>query len=387
MRPLPLLLAGAFLASVGLAATLTRSSGPPSEAPTDLALQANGVAEWLEGGVESGQFSTGSALFDAEWVFGTSQMAALGFAQQAIVEPERRAEALLRMETAIDGMLSENGRAFDRQKWGEDALESLAGGRGHAAWLGYTNLALSVHRELVPDSKYASLNDKISDAVAARVLAAPHGVFETYPSERYPVDNAAGIASLILHDRLTGRDHTRALSHWRESLAVDQRDPGTGLLFQMLDEGGLPRMNGRGSGTFLSAWFLSFGDPALACEIYGAGRDELLSNAGPIDGMREYPRGVDGPTDIDSGPIVAGLGLSSTGFAIGAARACGDEEVAAALTRTATLFGAPHDEEGARHWRSGQALGGAPVADAILFAMMSTPGRIASSAGDGQVEP
>lgn len=360
----------------------SRSGAEPDGSLAELSLQANGVAEWLDGGVTTAQFQTGTPLFDAEWVFGTSQMAALGYGQQAQRDPERRDEAIARMELAIEGLLSAEGRAFDRAKWREDPIESLADGRGHAAWLGYTNLALSLHRSLAPDSKYSKLNDQLTDAIAERVAAAPAGVFETYPSERYPVDTAAGIASVMLHDSLTGADHSIAIKHWKAGFADRQRDPATGLLYQSTDRHGKPTDYARGSGTFLTAWFLSFADADLACELYVAGKTSLRDDVGPLAGMREYSPDVNGGMDIDSGPIVAGLGASSTGFAIGAAHACGDQQTAAALTQTANWIGRAVDTDGARHWKTGVQLGGAPVADAIMFAMMGTPERQVPSTGE-----
>lgn len=363
-----LLVSGAYAAS--------RAGDAQLETGESTALQANGVEQWLQSGVNADQFTTGSAHFNAEWVFGTAQMAALGYGQQAQTDPARKEEALQRMDRAIDALMSDHGRAFDRGKWREDPLETLGSGKGHAAWLGYTNLALSLHRQLVPDSKWAALNDQLSDAIAARVLAEPSGVFETFPDERYPVDVAAGIASLILHDKVSARDHVAAIAHWQTAFGRDQRHPESGLIYQSTDASALPTDFPRGSGTFLASWFLSFADPTLACDLYADGRTALYERVGPIAGMREYPRGQDGRMDIDSGPIVAGLGVSSTGFAIGAAQACGDELTAAALTTTANWFGIPRDSDGARHWATGAQLGGAPVADAILFAMMSTPPRI-----------
>lgn len=72
--------------------------------------------------------------------------------------------------------------------------------------------------------------------------------------------------------------------------------------------------------------------------------------------------------DVDSGPVVAGFGVSATGFAIGASRAHGDRDAFAALYATAHLFGAPFDENGRRTYATG-----GPLGDAILFAMLTAP--------------
>ena len=97
--------------------------------------------------------------------------------------------------------------------------------------------------------------------------------------------------------------------------------------------------------------------------LYKAGRAYLYEPLGPLGAMREYPYGDDGAGDIDSGPLIFGRGVSATAFAIGAARADGDADTAAALLRTATMFGAPsEDPGGALHFRSaGAAMCGSEV--------------------------
>lgn len=334
---------------------------------------ANGVAEWVEGGLALSDFATSSDLFDKEWHFGACQMAALGFAQHAAANPASRDADLARMDLCITFLLGE-GRAFDQGSWGEDPLDVLDGTRGHMAWLGYTNLVLSAHRALAPESRWADLNDKMTEAIARRVAAEPCMIPETYAGERYPVDTAAGIASIGLHDRVTGADHGALLRRWTARLKQDWvRD---GLVVQSVSANGTPTDAPRGSGTFLAAWFLGWWDGALAAELYAGGRTAVYQETLGFGAMREYLPGQDGRGDIDSGPIVGGLGVSSTGFAIGAARAAGDARTAAMLTRTAEFVGRPQDVGGVRHWATGVALGGAPLADAILFAMMTTPPRL-----------
>jgi hypothetical protein len=150
-----------------------------------------------------------------------------------------------------------------------------------------------------------------------------------------------------------------------------------GLVVQAVRPDGSPRDKPRGSGTFLASWFWSWADPAFAAELYRGGRAALYQDLGFAGAMREYAPGVDGAGDVDSGPIVGGLGVSASGFAIGAARAAGDLATAEALTRLAVMVGQPYETPGGTSWRAGAALGGASLADAILFAMLTTPVRLA----------
>ncbi len=335
------------------------------------AAQAAGVARWVDAEATAGGTATGSDLFDLEWAFGTWQMAALGFAQRAESVPAARADALLQLDASLELVTAAPGRAFDADQWGTDPLDALDGDRGHIAWLGYTNLTLSARRALGPHPRWDVLNDTLSAAIVRRL---EHELMpETYPGERYPVDVSAAVASVGEWARVTGRPEPAVLARWRA--AVRERWVVGGVLVQSLDAELRASDRPRGSGTFLASWFLSRWDPAFAAELYRGGRDRLLVEMGPLAAMREYPAGTPGGGDIDSGPIVGGMGVSATGFAIGAGLAAGDTTTAARLRATAELVGQARTEAGELHWAAGSALGSAPLADAILFAMFTTPAR------------
>src|SRR5262245_44754619 len=129
--PASLALAAGLLTSG--AALASRSDAPDAPGLDDRLDDrlAAGMADWLDRGITPADFGTGDAVFDHEWVFGTWQMAALGYGQHALAHPEAKAGDLANMERCIDGMLSEQGRAFDRAKWDADPLESLSLRRGH----------------------------------------------------------------------------------------------------------------------------------------------------------------------------------------------------------------------------------------------------------------
>jgi hypothetical protein len=165
---------------------------------------ANGVEEWMDTGLDRDDFTTGSKQFDGEWLYGTYSMAAMGFGQCALANPDRRERYLALMEQAIDEMLSDRVRQFDIERWKSDPLESLDTDEGHAAYLSYMNLAMGFHRLLDPNSKFAGLNDRISNALRRRIEASPTLLIESYPYETYPVDNCAAIASVALNSRVNG---------------------------------------------------------------------------------------------------------------------------------------------------------------------------------------
>lgn len=316
--------------------------------------------------LDSRSFSTGSRRFDGEWRFGTAMMAALGFGQLAAEHPELAAESLARMDHALDVVLSSEARAFDREAWGEDPLESLAGDRGHAAYLGYANLALSLRRFLEPGSRFAERNDQLSAALERRLERAPNAVLQTYPGEIYPVDNAAGVASLVLRARALGRAPPPVAMRWLSLMPARFVDPETGLLFQAVDAEGRPSDRPRGSGTALAAYFLSFADQDGSRRLHRALRRELAGDVVGFGVVREYPPGEGGRGDIDSGPLVFGWSISAMGFGLSGCRIHGERACFDELYRAYSLFGAPSEERGELTFASG-----GPLGNAIVFAMLT----------------
>ena len=342
---------------------------------------AAGVERWVTAGLSRGNFSTGDKQFDGEWLFGSYLMAGFGFGQSALEHPAWRERHLALMARCIDALQAPAVRAFDAEMWkGEDALDSLDGPSAHAAYLGYFNLLLGLHRLLDTNSAYAGLNDRITAALVRRLEASPTLLLDSYPDETYPVDNCAVIGSIGLHARVTGADHADLLRRWRERFRKDYVDGRSGLMIQAVD----PRSGKmiewpRASGTTLGLYFLSFWDAALARDLFDALRRESAAHFFGFGGMKEYPRWVraERPAnerrgDIDSGPVVLGFGLSPTGFGLAGARLFGDRELFRDLFASAWLCGAPVERDGRFEFVSG-----GPLGNAILFAMFTArPGGV-----------
>lgn len=322
---------------------------------------ARSVIAQCEAGLTTGDFHTGSELFDGEWLFGTYLMAGIGLCQVAVAKPEMKSECLPVIEKCIEGILSEPVRKFDSRSWENDAIETLDDGRGHAAYLGYLNFLLGLYRQLEPENRFVELNNRISRALVSRMAASPNGLVETYPGEWYPVDNAPVLASVAMRDPEAAKP---LLEAYRRHCV----DPTTGLLIQALDAGGRPIDAPRGSGTALALFFLGHEWRDFARELYDAMTRELKSGLLGFGAMREYPRGVAGPGDIDSGPIILGFGFSATGFSIAGARMCGDRNFFGRLYASAYLAGAPVQEDGKLTF-----VTAGPLGNAIMLAMLTAP--------------
>jgi hypothetical protein len=348
------------------------------ERATQEALAAE-VAATVRAGVSAGSFSTGGALFDAEWALVSYQMAALGLGQLILEHPEARGAYLGVIEQCAEHLLDPGATAFGAAKWGEPGLSALGSRNGHA-YLGYVNLALSMLSLLDPGNQFAGVNEQLTEALARRMRDAPHGLIETYPGEAYPADVAAVVGSIGLFDRARGADHGDVIRRFAEQARARHREPGSGLLHQTLDaRTGDAVAPPRSSGTAIAAYFLSFADPALARELFEAIAARQRAALLGFGAVREYPAGIDGPGDVDSGLVVLGVSISATGFSLAGARLFGHEALFTELYRTAELFGVAVTRPSGTRFMSG-----GPLGNAILLAMLTAGSGQGDRLGSGE---
>ncbi len=357
---------------VALAAVLPRSLlGREADAlfDGDLAAQdalARAVAADVVRDTGAGSFHTGSARFDGEWSLVTSQMAALGLSQVILAHPEQRARYLPSLRLAVDHVLRPPTFAFATQAWGVSPLDHLDDDHGHA-YLGYVALAVGALRTVDPATPHAALHDRLVDALARRLEHSASGAIETYPGESYPCDLATVVGAIGQHARLTHTDRRALLARMATTYRSRWINPASGYLAQsVVPSTGEPASPGRGSGTALSSYFLSFADPSLSRALgVAVARTGHRTLAG-FGGVLEYAPGSAGQGDIDSGPVVLGVSVSATGFALSSARQLGDRDRFVALYRTAALFGVPVARGDGRAF-----VAGGPLGNAIMLAMLT----------------
>ena len=312
--------------------------------------------------------------FTGEWALVTHQMIALGLAQLCLAHPAWRAALAPVATKAAAKSFRVEMRAFGTRAWtGEDAMESLDGDHGHA-YLGWSALALGMARLVDPafPAALAAQHDALIAAYERRLRASPTGLIETYPHEAYPTDVAAVAGAIAVHARAAHVSHDAVLRHWAERVRTRQIDPATGLVVQRMDATtGAPHDAPRASGTALAAYFAGFADRDVAQLLATGALRQLRTRLG-FGGIREYPDDLDGKGDVDSGPVIFGISVAATGFALAPARALGDDGAFTALYRTVSLFGMPTTDGDRRRF----AIGG-PIGNALLLALLTSGPEVA----------
>lgn len=144
-----------------------------------------------------------------------------------------------------------------------------------------------------------------------------------YPGQAWPVDTVVAMAALRAADEATGTDHRRLIERWR-TRAVALADPELGLLPHRVDTDNGAALDGpRGSSQSIIQRFWPVLDPQGSSAAYRRFRAVFVTRELGVVGVREYPVGVEGQGDVDSGPLVRGLSASASTVTIGSARAAG----------------------------------------------------------------
>jgi hypothetical protein len=279
-------------------------------------------------------------------------------------------------------------RALAEVQWSLEHLDSAAGlapfsehldppygvfYMGWSTWLRGGAVRLAGADGNAEADRFFADAEALADAFTRHLDDAGSPFLEAYPGQAWPVDSAVALAAVRLANHLRGEQtHDDLIARWWR--AVDERrDPGTGLLPHRVDAvTGFPVEGARATSQTVALRFLREIDPAASSRDWQAFRELFASTVPGVPGIREHPRGVNLPGDVDSGPLVMGLTASASVVAIGDAVLFGDRPLATALTGLAEATGMAVQVGGERRYLGGRL----PVGDAFLAWSLAADGWI-----------
>jgi hypothetical protein len=288
---------------------------------------------------------------------------ASGMLSVYVTEPEKRDEArdyvLEIRRRALSAWVSPFGVATD----GSTRLDD-----NNLFW-SHLALILGVERYMRCEGRVcpaADDEDRLHERVVGhlRGRTMQTGVFAapSYPgSPMWPADQTVTLLALRLYDVTHGTSlASEPLSGFLATLRP-LRDRQTGLFPSSLSPQVRRYRVPRGCATSWSVSYLAQLDVPAAREQYDAARAAFGKSILGVGGFREWPSGREGPSDLDSGPVVFGVGIAATGLGLGAARLFGDESIYATIRRSVLVFGLPA-------WWPWKGYWAAPLlGEAILF--------------------
>lgn len=317
-----------------------------------------GVADWIDDPApQPVQMSSFGGRLAHEDLFNASWLAGMGFAQLASQNPSTAERSVALLERSIERALSKEAKAFSRQSWGSDPLESMGGEADHGAYLPYLNILLSLHRGLKDRSRYAPLNDQITSVLIRRIEKSPYKIIHSSPDRVSPADNAAAAISILLYERAAGGKISASPARaWLDRLRKDWLEPETGLVRDRIQPAtGVSSGEGSGAATALCAYLLLHADPALSKKLYESIKSKLYVQFGGLALMLERPLLPKGP-----GMALRDFALRTAAasvLALSVSRVQKDEAVFLKLASTAELLGGSADVGGMRKFSAAGPLG------------------------------
>ena len=304
--------------------------------------------------------------FIGEWGLVTYSMASAALTNIAMSESERAMEYSEHIARWIEWSLLPSAYQFDEEAWGESPLSDivLEGDEGHIGYYGHLNFILGCYALLNDDDRFSAIHYRISEAIARRMKKYPHRHVETYPSQNYPPDNSVAVASLRFYDMVANTSkYSSLIEEWIQETKKIEAGPYGLVVFQIDTATGMPVQKARGSNNAWNSFYLAFIDEDYA-RIQYKKMGLMIRSAVGFSALREYAQGHNFTGDRDTGPVIFGLGASSTAFLIGGATRWDDFDLRKRLLRSIELFGCSVTHGNMRHYAAAPVVG-----EAILLAM------------------
>lgn len=304
--------------------------------------------------------------FQGEWSLYSCSMLSSALVNISKLYPKTVEENLMYIDSLISIVLSPEIREYDRARWNEDPLESLAGDNSHVSYISLLACMINGYKSLGGGNKYDDLWHSLCRTMNRRILASDNMCLPTYPGEYvYMPDMLAAIAALEQYSRLNGGRYHSTVTKWVAKAKSEWLDDDTGLIPAFISEAWL-RPPVRGSYSALSCYYLTFVDEDFAKEQYARFKEAFLKRF-PITGFKEYDdRGCLLGFDIDAGPILFSLSPSGTAFGVGPVTYYGDLKLRRKILKTAEMAGTTVSFSGRRHYLLADV---ALVGEAIMLAM------------------
>ncbi|MCE1165344.1 MAG: hypothetical protein LWX07_08090 [Bacteroidetes bacterium] len=209
----------------------------------------------------------------------------------------------------------ENGKAklnFDKTLYPEYGI----------FYFGWKNYLLS--KILSIDTSFAG-HEKYSDAfysncfVLHQIITGKESPYvQSYKGHTWPADMFVAVASLKNYGRIFDSRYEDDVCVWIKKVR-DRLDSSNGMIPHKADiKNGFAAQKTRGSSMSLILRLLPEIDSSFAAQQYGLFSKDYVSSFLGLPYLREYPKGEDGIGDVDSGPVVFGIGFSGTVVMTGA---------------------------------------------------------------------
>lgn len=280
--------------------------------------------------------------FQGEWALYSCSMLSKALSNISILYPETKQESINTIDSLIQIVKSPELRLYDKMRWGEDPLDSIAGDKSHISYLSHLAWMIGNYRKIGGGDNYNALHDSLCKAMNRRILESECMNLPTYPGEDiYIPDMLVAIVALTDYAQLNNGKYQNTVNRWIQRAKSEWIDSETGLLRSFLPLDGNTSVLSpiKGSYSTLNTYYLTQIDSEFAKEQYSHLKEAFLKDSW-LTGFKEYPDGSGFlGMDMDAGPIIFGLSPSGTAFGIGCATYFNNMYLRKHLLKTAEIAG------------------------------------------------
>lgn len=262
-------------------------------------------------------------------------------------------EGLVEIQRSLNKINSPTGR----QPFSEN-LE-LKYGTFYNGWSSYVLASkLKVHAPDIRTSEDTLAFKQQCDMIAAAVQRSIYP--PTYDGSSWPADATICVASLAAHDQLFTPKYTGLIRSWVTN--VQSSLDTLGMIPHSAQSNGSVNEAARGSSMALMLIFLHNIDQTFARQQFDLFKQHFLDHKLGLTGIREYPKGISGTGDIDSGPVILGFGGAATIVGMQTLSLFGEHDAATRIRNGVEALGFTNQTDDSKQYF----FGVLPIADAFI---------------------
>lgn len=186
--------------------------------------------------------------------------------------------------------------------------------------------------------------------------------FESYSNQCWPADMFVAMASFANHDKIFKPKYAREINQWLAKVKGNLNIENQMIAHKVNTNFGGVLQKSRGSSLSLIIRMLSEIDKDFALQQYQLFERNFISSTFGLPSINEFPYGVVGNADIDSGPVILGVGFSATIVSIGTISIFDKNNLSDNLYKTINAFGFGNNYNNQKRYLFGKL----PIADAFI---------------------
>jgi hypothetical protein len=265
-------------------------------------------------------------------------------------------EAHDEIQFSYDQVNSEKGKAvFEKDR-------PIPYGAFYTGWNNYLlGKKLSIEDSQARDSSEINLYNSQCTLIISALQKSETPFPESYPHVCWPADGVVAIASVALAERIGYPAYRGDISSWIDRVKSNL-DPNGLVPHSTQYADGKPKESARGSSQSLILNFLFEIDSTFAREQFTIYKDKFLTTRLGLPGICEFPTSEKGNGDIDSGPVIFGIGGAASIVGLRTMTTFGENKTAIGLRNGIEAFGFTSTVDGRKKFLFGKI----PMADGFI---------------------